>query len=91
MKDYGVSRNQRFETEMPNLQPLPKTEFEIPEIREATVHPDCHIQCGKMFYSVPWQYVGKKVRVLITKNKVQIYDIISLEKIAFHCPGRKMM
>jgi len=90
MKDYGVSRNQRFETEMPNLQPLPKTEFEIPEIREATVHPDCHIQCGKMFYSVPWQYVGKKVRVLITKNKVQIYDIISLEKIAFHCPGRKI-
>jgi hypothetical protein len=66
MKDHGVSRNQRFETEAATLLPLPETQFEIPETREATVHPDCHIQFGRSFYSVPWQYVGKQVRVVAT-------------------------
>ena len=42
MKDHGVSRNERFEVEKTCLQPLPLQEFEIPEVKEATVHPDCH-------------------------------------------------
>lgn len=42
MKDHGVSRNQRFETEANHLLPLPNAVVEIPEVRDATVHPDCH-------------------------------------------------
>ena len=43
MKDHGVSRKERFEIEKAKLLPLPHEKFEIPEVKEATVHPDCHI------------------------------------------------
>ena len=90
MKDYGVSRNERFSEEEKHLQELPLEEFLIPEVKEATVHPDCHIQYGKSFYSVPWQYVGKKVRVIATTNRVQIFDLLTLERIALHSRSRKL-
>lgn len=89
MKDHGVSRNQRFELESRLLLPLPDSNFEIPEVREATVHPDCHIQYARSFYSVPWQYVGKQVRVIATPSRVQIFDLITLERIALHSAARK--
>jgi transposase len=88
MKDYGVSRNQRFEKEVHFLQELPIEEFVFPEIKIATVHPDCHIQFGNSFYSAPWQYVGKNVRVIST-NQVSIYDILTLERIAIHPLAQK--
>jgi hypothetical protein len=90
MKDYGVSRNERFSEEKKHLQCLPQDEFLIPEVKEATVHPDCHIQYGKSFYSVPWQYVGKKVRVIATTSRVQIFDLLTLERIALHTRSRKL-
>ena len=84
MKDYGVSRNQRFEHEKDHLGPLPPTDFEVPDIKAAVVHPDCHVQFCKGFYSVPWLYVGKTVRVVGTATRVEIYDPLSLERIALH-------
>ena len=64
MKDYGVSRNQRFEEEKKQLKAQPpRLPFEISEWRQAKVHPDCHIQVEKNFYSVPFVYVGQRVRV----------------------------
>ncbi len=54
MKDYGVSRAQRFEKEKEALKPLPLSRFEISEWRSAKVHPDCHIQVDKNFYSAPF-------------------------------------
>jgi transposase len=42
MKDHGVSRNERFELEKRCLQAVPTETFEIPEVKEATVHPGCH-------------------------------------------------
>ena len=89
MKDHGVSRNQRFETEAPLLLPLVEVPFEIPEVREATVHPDCHIQYGRSFYSVPWIYVGKQVRVIATASRIQIFDILTLERVALHSCARR--
>ena len=84
MKDHGVSRNQRFETEITALQPVPFFKFEIPETRDAKVHPDCHIQFGKSFYSVPWQWVSKTVRVVANADRVQVFDPLTLERIALH-------
>jgi hypothetical protein len=84
MKDHGVSRNQRFETEQKVLQPLPLEQFEMPEWKESVVHPDCHIQVAKSFYSVPWIYVGKHVRVKVTNKNIEVFDLRSLERIAFH-------
>jgi hypothetical protein len=64
-------------------------DFEITEVKEATVHPDCHIQFGRIFYSVPYRYVGRKVRVVGTFKQVSIFDIQTLECIAIHTPSRK--
>ena len=74
MKDYGVSRNQRFEGEKKQLKPLPSSPFELSEWRQAKVHPDCHIQVEKNFYSVPFVYVGQKVRVRLTEKIVEVFS-----------------
>ena len=74
MKDYGVSRNQRFEEEKKLLKALPPAPFELSEWRQAKVHPDCHIQVEKNFYSVPFVYVGQKVRVRLTEKMVEVFS-----------------
>jgi transposase len=78
MKDYGVSRTQRFEEEKKHLKPLASSRFELSEWRAAKVHPDCHIQMEKNFYSVPFVYVGQKVRVRLTDKMVEIFSEDSL-------------
>ena len=74
MKDYGVSRAQRFEEEKKQLKALPPTGFEISEWRRATVHPDCHVQVDKNFYSTPFIYVGQQVRVRLTDKMVEVFS-----------------
>lgn len=73
MKDYGVSRKERFSTEEPYLKPLPVEKFQLFNWKTAKVHPDCHIQVEKNFYSVPFQYVGKEVRVRHSKNYLEVF------------------
>lgn len=74
MKDYGVSRNQRFEEEQKQLKALPPSPFEMSEWRSAKVHPDCHVQVEKNFYSVPFVYVGQTVRVRLTEKMVEVFS-----------------
>ena len=74
MKDYGVSRAQRFEEEKEHLKALPPSSFVLSEWRAAKVHPDCHVQVEKNFYSVPFVYVGQKVRVRLTEKMVEVFS-----------------
>lgn len=74
MKDYGVSRAQRFEEEKKHLKPLPQSRFELSEWRGAKVHPDCHIQVEKNFYSVPFVYVGQRLRVRLSEKMVEVFS-----------------
>jgi len=74
MKDYGVSRAQRFEEEKKHLKALPPSAFEISEWRQAKVHPDCHVQVEKNFYSVPFVYVVQNVRVRLTEKMVEVFS-----------------
>lgn len=83
MKDYGVSRTMRFEEEKKLLKPLPVSRFQLSEWRNAKVHPDCHIQVDKNFYSTPFHYVGQNVRVRLTEKMVEVFDDNS-EAIAVH-------
>jgi hypothetical protein len=53
---------------------LPPSPFELSEWRQAKVHPDCHIQVEKNFYSVPFVYVGQKVRVRLTEKMVEVFS-----------------
>jgi transposase len=75
MKDHNnVSRNERFETEKSLLKPLKVDRFELCEWKTAKVHPDCHIQVEKKFYSVPYIYVGHDVRVRISNKLIEVFS-----------------
>lgn len=59
--------------ETEEMLPLPLAPFEAPIWKEALVHPDHFIQVNKKSYSIPHQYVGKKVWVKVTANMVYVY------------------
>lgn len=73
MKDYGQSRRERFLTEQPRLHAMARERFEIAEWCSCKVHPDCHIQVEKNFYSVPYLAVGTTVRVRKTGRLVEVF------------------
>ena len=52
MKDYGVTRLERFEKERSALRLLPENAFEVVEYKKAKVHTDCHLQVIGNFNSV---------------------------------------
>jgi len=86
-KEY--SRKQQFESiEQQTLKPLPKTFFELRKYQQATAHPNCHVLLSedKHHYSLPYQYVGKKVSISYTNKSVEIY--FKYERIAIHQRNR---
>ena len=74
MKDWGVSRRDRFSGESLMLKPCPEVNWEMAEWRTAKVHADCHVQVLKKFYSVPYKYVGREVRVRVTAKLIEVFD-----------------
>ena len=62
-----------LENEKPLLSPLPATRFELSDWKTATVQFNYHISVDKMLYSVPYEYIKKKVDVKITDNTVEIF------------------
>lgn len=73
-KDY--CREEKFlADEKQTLQPLPETGFEIKYYREHKVARNNHIYLGmdKHYYSVPYTYIGMKVKVIYTRSLVKIY------------------
>ena len=55
------------------MMPLPPEPFELSEWKTATVQINCHISVSKMNYSVPYEYVGKRVEVRQTNSIVEVY------------------
>lgn len=55
------------------LYPLPNNPYELSTYKVATVSINYHIQADKMNYSVPYEYVGKKVDVKISKSNIDVY------------------
>jgi transposase len=74
MKDWGVSRADRFLGEKHLLKPCATQNWEMCEWKTAKVHADCHIQVLKKFYSVPYQSVGREVRVRVTVKLIEVFD-----------------
>ena len=73
MKDYGISRRERFEEEKGLLKPPPGEIYELSSWKEVKVHPDCHVQILKCFYSVPSSYAGETLRARIYQNRVEMF------------------
>lgn len=67
------SRAIAFKEEKAFLMPLPPTPFELSTWRIATVAPNYHITVDKMNYSVPYEYIKRKVDVRMTRNTVEIF------------------
>lgn len=82
MKDRGFTRDELYLKEMEFLSPLPQYDYEIYYFKKAKVHPDCHLQHEKNFYSVPYKYVGKEVTVKF--NKKLVFILWDSEVIATH-------
>ena len=83
MKDWGVTRAERFSGEKALLKSCPVTDWEMCEWRTSKVHADCHVQVLKKFYSVPHKYVGQEVRVKVTSKMIEVFDR-DLNPIAAH-------
>lgn len=74
------------------LQPLPKedvVESYLPHDRQTTVRSDSLITFGNHKYSVPPEYIGKPVRILVSDNTLQIY--CSTDLIAVHALSQKRL
>jgi transposase len=79
------SRLQLFkEIEQHKLSTLPVERFEIRQLAFATVMQNSHVLLSKdkHYYSVPYQYIRKKVKIMYTTNKVEIY--YKYNRIALH-------
>lgn len=83
----GKSRNELFEQERLELKPLPDTPYEVQAHKVAVVHPDCHINFDKNYYSVPHNHRGHKVDIWYSHRAVEVY--YQGERLAFHkrCRG----
>jgi len=79
------SRLQLFkEDEQAKLSPLPIERYEIKQLSFATVMQNGHVLLSKdkHYYSVPYQYIRKKVKIMYTGQKVEVY--YKYNRIALH-------
>lgn len=71
-----------LEEEKPLLLPLPPKEFEFAHWKICTVAYNYHISVDKMFYSVPYEYIKKRVDVRLTRSMVEVF--LDGDRIASH-------
>jgi transposase len=85
LKGRNYSRRQQFEEiERNTLQPLPAFRYELKKHVYVTVMKNGHVSltADKHYYSVPYRYIGKKVKMMYSRHTVEIY--YNYERIALH-------
>jgi len=76
MQQKPFSREECFVADEKHLlKPLPDNPFEIKYYKELTVAKNNHVYLSpdKHYYSVPYQYIGQKVKVIFTRTLVHVY------------------
>ena len=66
---YEIFRDE----ELPLLAKLPATPYELAEWRTATVQFNYHISFDGMLYSVPYEFIKRKVDVRVTETTIEIF------------------
>ena len=66
---YEIFRDE----ELPLLAKLPATPYELAEWKKATVQFNYHISVDGMLYSVPYEYIKRKVDVRVTDTIIEIF------------------
>lgn len=88
MQQKPYCREERFlAEEKPLLAPLPECRFELKYYKQLKVAKNNHIILSedKHYYSVPYQYIGQKVKVVYTHRMVYIFS--KGKQIAAHARG----
>lgn len=89
LKGLDYSRRQQYEEiERPYMNALPLLKYEFKKLHYATVAKNGHVYLSenKHYYSVPYKYITKKVKILYTAKTVEIY--YHFERIALHNRGK---
>lgn len=75
LRDFGVSRDDRFQTEAPILGRLPAASMDCRDLIEATVSRESFIAVKGHLYSMPPRYIGKilTVRLDISRGMVEVF------------------
>ena len=91
VRDHGTTHQAPLylfaKHEQAALSALPKDAFALCEIRPVKVHPDCHVVIDGSYYSVPYQWIGKKLDAYIHERMVEIYA--GVELVATHVRAHK--
>jgi transposase len=85
LRGRNYSRRQQFEeVERTALMPLPSMRYELKKHQFVTVAKNGHVglSADKHYYSVPYRFIGKKVKLLYSRNNVEIF--YNYERIALH-------
>lgn len=91
MQQKPYSREEKFlAEELPLLKPLPEDPYLIKHYRRYTVMKNNHIYLteDKHYYSVPYTYIGHKVKTIYTRTLVNIY--FKCQLIATHIRNYRM-
>jgi transposase len=67
------SRATMFSEERASLLSLPRNEYELAEWKIATVSFNYHVSADGQFYSVPFDYIKRKVDVRMTRHVVEVF------------------
>lgn len=85
LRGRNYSRRGQFEeVERTALAPLPPLRYELKKHLFATVAKNGHVglSVDRHYYSVPYRFIGKKVKLLYSRHSVEIY--YNYERIALH-------
>lgn len=71
------------------LRPLPAERYELKTYKVVTVQKNGYVTLSedKHYYSVPYRFIGKKVKLIYTGRQVSVY--YNKERIAYHARGLK--
>lgn len=89
-KGRNYSRQQQFdEMEKATLQPLPSNKYELRRSLHATAMKNGHVclSVDKHYYSIPFGYISKKLRILYSTSAVEVF--YKYELIATHQRSRR--
>lgn len=70
------SRHDQWLAELPTLHELPAHRYEMRRIKQVTVMKNGHVYLteDQHYYSVPYELIGKKLRLQYSRTAVELYD-----------------
>ena len=83
-----ISRRELFDQEERKLLgPLPADRYQIKQSKEVTVMKNGYVQLNKHYYSVPYRFIGRRVKLIYSATQVSVF--YNRERIAYHLYSTK--